>query len=325
MSPILPVSPVPIRWGFLGAGFVASRGVAPVVREAANAVLQVVAARDLERAAALEPVRTETSYSAVCEADDVDAVYLSLPNDSHLEWVLAALAAGKHVLCEKPLGLRADEVAEMEAAAHAAGRLLVEASWNRWHPRTRRIEALLASIDGPREVTAWFTFEGVPAQNYRLDPGRGGGALLDVGCYAVGAALAALGDAVTVTSAVAHVGPTGVDLTTSAVLASPLGTAEITGSFERPESQGLRVESPRLVLEAPHPAFTSWREPATLRVVEAGVERVESFAACDAYLLMVEAVSARIAGDPDAWVLPLTTSRAVAETLDAIGRAAVRT
>ena len=81
----------------------------------------------------------------------------------------------------------------MAAAAEEAGRLLVEASAYRWHPRTRRLDELVAPITGQREVRAWFTFPGVPADNYRLDPARGGGALLDVGRYAAAAALAALG------------------------------------------------------------------------------------------------------------------------------------
>ena len=310
-----------LRWGFLGAGFIASRGVAPVVHEARGAVLQVVAARDVARAAALVPVRTETSYAAVCEADDVDAVYLSLPNDDHLPWVLAALDAGKHVLCEKPLGLDAAEVEEMTAAARRSGTMLVEASWNRWHPRTRRVEELLAPITGEVDVRAWFTFPGVPSDNYRLDPMRGGGALLDVGCYAIAAAVMALGDDVTVPAAEQHVGPTGVDLTTTATLTSVRGRAEVVGSFEQPESQGWTVTSRDLSLTVPHPAFTSWREESTLHVVEDGVERVETFAACDAYQVMVEAVSGRVRGD-DTWVLPLETSAVVARAVDQVAHVA---
>ena len=310
-------SPAPARWGFLGAGFVASRGLAPAVHGAIGAVLQVAAARDARRAELLEPVRVVDSYAAVCEADDVDVVYLSLPNNDHLPWVLAALGAGKHVVCEKPLGLDASQVEQMMTAAQHSGTMLVEASWNRWHPRTRRVEELLAPLDGPIDVQAWFTFPGVPEDNYRLDPSRGGGALLDVGCYATAAALIGLGDDVTVDRAEHHIGSTGVDLTTSATLISPRGRADITASIERPESQGWTVSSPRLWLELPHPAFTSWRESSTLRIVDDGTKRVETFEACDAYQLMVEATSARAMGG-DAWVLPLTTSLAVARTLDEI-------
>ena len=137
------------------------------------------------------------------------------------------------------------------------------------------------------------------------------------------AALVALGPAtgVTVTSVDQHVGPPGVDLTTTALLGSAFGRAEVIGSFEHAESQGIVVETAALVVDVPHPAFTSWRQESSLRVVENGVERVETFAACDAYELMVSAVSARVRGD-DAWVLPLSTSYDVALVLDAITSAA---
>jgi predicted dehydrogenase len=161
----------------------------------------------------------------------------------------------------------------------------------------------------------------VPSDNYRLDPGRGGGALLDVGCYVIAAALMALGEDASVSLAAQHVGPTGVDLTTTATLISSRGQARILSSFERPESQGWIVITPGLELELSSPAFTSWRDGSTLRVVENGVERVESFDTCDAYRLMIEAVSA-CAVDDDSWVLPLTTSLAVARAVDAVSRVA---
>jgi predicted dehydrogenase len=308
-----------IRWGFLGAGFVASRGMAPAVHAARGATLQVVGARDPMRAAALEPVRAVGSYEEVLAAADVDAVYISLPNDAHLGWVQAALAAGKHVLCEKPLGRTAEEVVQMTASAQAAGLLLVEAAWNRWHPRFRRVAELLSAAPGPRSVQAWFTFPGVPADNYRLRPERGGGALLDVGCYAVGAALVSLGagGVIEVTEVGRTIGPTGVDLTTEARLVHPNGTAHVTASFERPESQGWVVAGTGLEVDLLGQAFTSWRAQSALRVVEEGVERVEQFPACDPYQLMVEAVSDRIRGQ-EAWVLPLEASREVADVLDRI-------
>ena len=313
--------PTPVRWGFLGAGFVASQALGPAVHAAEGAVLQVVGSREASRARALEPVRAETSYQAVCEAEDVDVVYVALPNDDHRRWVCAALGAGKHVLCEKPLGLDADEVASMSSAAAAADRMLVEASWNRWHPRTRRAQTLLADRTGLRDVAAWFTFSGVPDDNYRLDPRKGGGALLDLGPYVVAAAEWALGGDLDVVSAVQQRAATGVDLTTSAVLAGALGRAEVTVSIDQPEAQGMQITAPGLELTWVDAAFTSWRREATLRVVEDDHARDETFPTCDAYQLMVEAVSARAAGH-DAWVLPLASSVAVAAALDAIEAAA---
>jgi predicted dehydrogenase len=310
----------PVRWGFLGAGFVASRALAPAVHATDGATLQVVAARDDARAATLEPTRAAARYDEVCTADDVDAVYISLPNDAHLPWVLIALEAGKHVLCEKPLALSLEQVLAMRDAAERADRLLVEATWSRWHPRTRRAQEVLDAAGGPRVVRSWFTFEGVPETNYRLDPALGGGALLDVGSYTVGAAHWALGaddTALDVVAAEQRVGPTGVDLATTAVLARGDDRAHVTASIDAPESQGLTVETPDLTVELVEPAFTSWGEPSTLRLVERGREHIETFEACDAYRLMVEAVSARIRGE-DAWVLPLATSEAVARSIDAV-------
>jgi xylose dehydrogenase (NAD/NADP) len=321
-SPAGDVPAPPVRWGFLGAGFIASKAVAPALHAAEGAVLQVAGARAADRALALGPVRASTSYEEVCEADDVDAVYVCLPNHDHLPWVSRALAAGKHVLCEKPLGLDPGEVAQMVEASERSGRLLVEAAWNRWHPRTARLLELLPGLPAPRDASAWFTFPGDLEGNYRLDPDRGGGALLDVGCYAVGLALEGVGPGqVSVTEVAQRVGPTGVDLSTSALLAGEYGSARVRCSFVEQESQGFQVAAPGVSLELGGPAFTSWHEPSTLRIVEEGHERVEQFAACDPYQLMLEAVSARIRGR-DAWVLPLTTSVAVAAAVDAIARAA---
>ena len=311
-------APRPVRWGFLGAGFIASHALGPAVHAADGAVLHAVGARDPARAQALEPAGPIGSYADVCTDQDVDAVYIALANDDHLRWVRFALECGKHVLCEKPLGLDAREVAIMTADAQDRGLLLVEASWNRWHPRTRRFEELIADVTGPRDVRAWFTFPAVPADNYRLDPTRGGGALLDIGCYTTSAVLSALdADEVSVARVDRHVGPTGVDLTTTAVLTHANRSGTITASFEQPESQGVVFTAPGLSVEFSGEAFTTWHQPCTLRIAEGGEWREEAFAACDPYRLMVEAVSARIRGE-DAWVLPLSTSALVATTLDQI-------
>ncbi len=315
----------PIRWGFLGAGYIASRALGPAVHAADGAVLQAAAARDLDRARALEPSgHSYTDYAAVCADPEVDVVYVALPGNDHLRWTLAALAAGKHVLCEKPLGADAAEVRRMTDAAARADRLLVEAAWNRWHPRTRRLLDLVADEaprDPPLEVVAAFTFGGVPPDNFRLDPARGGGALYDVGCYCVAvsaALLTAPGQALDVRSVTTTIGPTGVDLTTVAELAGTRGTARITASIDAPEGQQLTVTAGTWGVESVGDAFASWREPSRLRIHDASATRVEQFAAVDAYQCMVEAVSRRVGGDPTAWVLPLAESAATAQTLDRI-------
>ncbi len=122
----------------------------------------------------------------------LDAVYIPLPNHLHCEWTLKALAAGKHVLCEKPLACNAGEARRMADAAEKAGLLLMEAFMYRFHPRTQRIKQLVSdgAIGEPRLVRASFCFSMDPVTladpgNPRLRPDTGGGALLDVGCYGV--------------------------------------------------------------------------------------------------------------------------------------------
>jgi xylose dehydrogenase (NAD/NADP) len=313
---------VTVRWGFLGAGFVATKALAPAVHAAPGALLHAAAARDPARAKALGPSVVHGSYEALLADPDVDAVYISLTNEAHLPWVLASLRAGKHVLCEKPLGLTADEVREMAAAA--GDRLLVEASWYRWHPRVRLAQQRLRDVGEVQHVSAGFTFGGVPNGNYRLEPGRGGGALYDVGHYAVSAVLWAVGQGPpSDVAARSLLGPTGVDLVTEAVLDWPSGaSAEVRAGIDEGEGQWLVVSGTAGELELRDAPFTSWVEDDTELWVSdgRGTERL-AVPATDAYAVMVEEVSSVVAGGPG-WVLPLEESLACAQVLDAIRAAA---
>lgn len=315
-----------VRWGFLGAGWIATRALAPAVAAADGATLQAVAARDLARAAALRPDgRVYDDYAALLDDDEVDAVYISLTNDMHAPWSIAALQAGKHVLCEKPLALTADESVAMAEAADAADRLLVEASWYRWHPRVRRAQQLIAAgrIGTVRHVRAGFTFAGDLVDNYRLDSARGGGALYDVGCYAVSAAQWAFGGAPVVdVSARQQLGPTGVDLVTEALLTFADGAAELRAGIAEPPRQWLVITGDSGEIELRDAAYTSWRDDPTLLLVSDGTttERIE-IPATDAYQVMVEEVSAVIEGR-SGWVLPIGASIEAARVLDAIARSA---
>jgi predicted dehydrogenase len=318
----------PVRWGFLGAGFVATRALAPAVHAAEGAVLHHVAARDRARAAALAPVGAASDdYAAVLADPGVDVVYIALTNEQHLPWTLAALEAGKHVLCEKPIGLNAHEIRRIARAATQSGRLVVEATWYRWHPRAARTAELLAAgaIGRPVSLSVSFCFANVPAGNYRLDPARGGGAWYDVGCYAVSAAHLLLGDELAVVSAEQRTGPTGVDLETRAVLRTPGGAvADVVASIDAPEHQDITVHGTEGTLTWSAPQLTSWREPATLTLRRPDADPVvERFAAVDAYQLMVEQVSACVSGGGEPVVSPAESLR-VATTMDDVRAATQR-
>jgi xylose dehydrogenase (NAD/NADP) len=315
----------PVRWGFIGAGWIAARALAPAVHAAEGATLVAAAARDADRAARMGPSGSAyDSYAAIVDDPEVEVVYIALSNEAHLEWTIAALAAGKHVLCEKPLALDAGQVTEMTQAADAAGRMLVEATFSRWHPRTRRAAAILSAggLGAVQRLDAGFTFGSVPAGNYRLDPARGGGALYDVGPYAVGAVLWAVPDApVTVLDVDVARDSGGVDLTTTAVLRVGAAEAVVRTSIAGDYGEWLHVLGDQATLVLDQPAYTSWLAPSTLRVL-GDEDSVHHFAPVDPYQLMVEHVSRAVRGDGTAWVLPLGESLRVARALDAIREAA---
>ena len=154
------------------------------------------------------------NYEELIGSNEIDAIYLSLPNHLHAQWSIAALEAGKHVLCEKPLALTVAEVDRMTEAAQRAGRVLQEASATRFHPQTADIASIIASGTLGRILLCQSAFEfTLPARkDFRLDPVIGGGALWDVGCYPVTFFQAVLGENPEVVDGQAFIGPSGVDL-----------------------------------------------------------------------------------------------------------------
>ncbi|MEV0223931.1 Gfo/Idh/MocA family oxidoreductase [Streptomyces sp. NPDC050704] len=314
-----------INWGFLGAGSIARTSLAPAVHRHEAAALYAVAAHSPDRAAALGPEIISQNYARVVEDPRVDVVYICLHNSAHLEWTLRALEAGKHVLCEKPLGLTAEETHEMTQAAARYGRLLVEAVWNRWHPRTRAIERFLDTglIGEVREVIAEF-HGAVPAEdNYRWNTALGGGALLDIGCYAVSAALGAYSwqPPRSIHAVLSTNRPGQADARADTVLTFHDGAARISAAFARQERQRLEIRGTEGWIRASEAAFTAGVRPVDLRVNSSGVTENHTYPAIDPYQLMVAEISSAAAGNP-AHLVPLEQSLAVAVTLEAIRQSA---
>ncbi len=308
-----------VRWGFIGAGYVASRAMAPAVHAASGAELYAVASRDAARSAELEPTVVHNSYSDLIDDPNVDAVYISLTNVQHKEWVIAALEAGKHVLCEKPLALNAEEVRIMLNAAERHQRMLVEAVWTRWQPRMKRMAELIqrGDLGDVLSISSAFTFQGDLTGNYRSDPTMGGGAVLDVGCYQAHLWLIFLGETVdfALQNVERTVGPTGIDLTTSvqATLNESI-RADALCSFDMAPEQRIAVTgSASSMHTGDGEAFTLWKQDATLIIGNT----VETFAPDDAFSLMVQDVSAAIRGESSS-VFPASSSLRVAEILDSI-------
>ena len=312
-----------VNWGFLGAGFVASHGLAPAVHASRGADLYAVASRDEQRSATLEPQKVHASYDELLVDERVDAVYISLSNSQHIEWVTKSLEAGKHVLCEKPLGLNAIETAAMFDVATRNGRLLIEAVWGRWHPRFARIVDLVTAgaIGEIEHIETAFTFTSEMTDNYRLSPSMGGGALLDVGCYQAHAWVALTNGATefSISDLARTVGPTGIDLTTdvNAQINNNI-TAHAVSSFALPSNQQFIVRgSLGQISTAAGESFTTWNEASSLLVNEV----LEEFAVTNAFVEMVENVS-RVIDGGDGWIVSSADSIRVAQILDTIASTA---
>jgi D-xylose 1-dehydrogenase (NADP+, D-xylono-1,5-lactone-forming) len=178
-----------IGWGVLGAAGVASRRFLPALRAADGARLVAVGSRSLQRAvAAVEAAgqgRAVGAYAAVLDDPEVEAVYLPLPNALHHEWALRSLAAGKHVLCEKPLALSVAAVDELSRAAAAAGRMVMEGFMYRLHPQYEEAtwRPLLAELGPLHAAHVRYSFPFNRPGDIRENAALGGGALWDIGCY----------------------------------------------------------------------------------------------------------------------------------------------
>lgn len=314
----------PVRWGLLGAGWIAREAIAPAIHTADGAVLQSVGARDVARAQSLEPAgRSYDDYAAVIEDEDVDAIYIALDNAGHEPWAIAALAAGKPVLCEKPLGLDVAATARMRAAEADQGGLLVEATWNLWHPRTQRAMDLRRAGDlgEVHAVRGAFSFSGVPEDNYRLDPARGGGAMLDIGCYPLTAAAWATGAAeLHLTETQVARARTGVDLTVECAFGFTAGEAAgriaVLASIDGPEHQALRISGSLASVDFIGPdAFTNHRSASELGIGDGVDDVVEAFAPVDPYQVMVEQFSLAVRGE-EAWLPDPAWSLWVAEAME---------
>jgi D-xylose 1-dehydrogenase (NADP+, D-xylono-1,5-lactone-forming) len=310
----------PVRWGFLGAGWLVTTRTADSLHQASNAELTAVGARDAARAASVNPKRAYASYQEVIDDPEIEAVYIALANDVHLHWILAALEAGKHVLCEKPMTMNAKETRIAFDKAAEKGLLLVEAVWMRWHPRMRHIAELaksgeLGAMTGFNGRFTWTEADAAPPGNYRFFAEYGGGALMDLGVYPLHALLACLAEpaALEVVTSSQHLNEHGADLTTDITLTwGENTTAEVTVSFEQPETESFRlVFELGEIYSLDNEAYASWREPARVKIND----KIESFDTTDAYQMMFEAMSSRIRGGND-WLLSPAESIKVAELVD---------
>jgi predicted dehydrogenase len=241
--------------------------------------------------------RAHSSYEALLADPGIEAVYIPLPNSMHVDWTLRALEAGKHVLCEKPMDRRPEQVARAFDVAEERGLVLSEAFMWRHNPQTARLRALLddGAIGDVRLIRACFSFMLTSDVDVRLDPELDGGALMDVGCYTVsGARLVAGGEPLSVAAEVVT-GPTGVDLRLTGLLRFDGDVLAILDcGLDLPSRSELEIcgSEGRIVLADP------WHCIDPKIVLERGYEQeVVAVEPADSYSLELEDMAAAIRGE----------------------------
>lgn len=219
-----------IRIGLLGASKISRRAVLAPAKDIDSVEVSSIAARQPERAANFAGEHNipfvQENYAALIESENVDLVYNALPPSEHAKWSIAALRAGKHVLCEKPFAINASEAQQMVEAAKASGCYLIEAFHYRFHPLFERVLNIVRSnqLGEMTQIDARFA---VPIaynpKELRYDQKLGGGALMDLGCYPVHWVRTLMSAEPNVRSAQADWHETGVDVTMRAALSFPSG------------------------------------------------------------------------------------------------------
>ena len=187
----MTANPAKVRWGVLGVAKIATEKVIPAMQQGRWSEVVAIASRDGERAStaarALGLARAHGSYEALIDDSEIEAIYNPLPNHLHVPWTIRALEAGKHVLCEKPIGLTVADAEQLIEARNRTGKKVQEAFMVRTHPQWLRVQALIRDgrIGELRSVAGYFSYFNRDADNIRNVPDYGGGAMMDIGCYLI--------------------------------------------------------------------------------------------------------------------------------------------
>ncbi len=323
----------PVKWGVLGVAKIATEKVIPAMQRGGRCRIVAIASRDLARAQSaatrLGIDRAYGSYEELLADREIEAIYNPLPNELHATWTEKALAAGKHVLCEKPIALDAEEAQRLLAARDASGKLVAEAFMVRFHPQWRRAREIVRSgaIGDVGAIQTLFTYRLLDAENVRNRP-PGGGGLYDIGCYAILTARYIFGDEPTRVAASLDIDPNfGTDRLASAIVEFP-GGRHLTFSAATQLAGAQRVvlagTAGRVEIKIPFNALPDRPSHITIDTgadLTGGGARVEEFPECDQYTLQGDAFARAVRGEAPL-EFPLEDAVANMKVIDACFRAA---
>jgi len=323
-----------IQWGILGTANIGIKRVIPAILSGERGAIAAIASRDASRAsdvaARFAIPRSYGSYEALLNDQAIEAIYNPLPNHLHVEWTVKALNAGKHVLCEKPLGINAPETQAIVDARDRSQKRVIEAFMVRHHPQWHRVRALVRAgrIGAVRIIQSAFLFTVLDPNNVRNQAKLGGGALYDVGCYPVVTARYVLGAEPTRAMALLNRDANlGVDTLTSGLLEFPGGGQLVFSSAFRAASyQHVTILGSDGRIEMPVP-FTPSKDLACRIIIDSGKNldgtsaEFEDFPAVDQYALQCDAAAGVFLGETQQ-EFPIEDGMATMRIIDALYRSA---
>jgi len=300
----------PVAWGVLGVAKIATAKVIPAMQQGTLSHVAAIASRDAGRAAAaaasLGIPKSYGSYEALLADPEIEAVYIPLPNHLHVPWAVKAMQAGKHVLCEKPIALTADEARQLITARDHSGREVAEAFMVRHHPQWQRARALVheGRIGRVRAIQTFFSYYNDDPANIRNQADIGGGALYDIGCYALVTARYLFADEPErMVAAIDRDPATGIDRLTSGLVEFPGGRhLTFTCSTQASAHQRVTVVGTDGRIEVDLPFNADPMAPSRIRIddgrdLKGGGLVIEDLPPCDQYTLQGDAFSRVIRGE----------------------------
>ena len=323
-----------VRWGVLGAAKIAVTKVIPAMQRGQLCDIAAIASRDgakaEEAAGRLGIPKAYGSYEEMLADPGIEAVYIPLPNHMHVPWSIRAAEAGKHVLCEKPIGMNVAETLELIAARDRTGVVMGEAFMVQSHPQwVRTVELVRAGrIGALRSVVGSFSYFKLDAANIRNIREYGGGGLMDIGCYPIKTSRMVFGEEPLRVSAAMVRDPRfgNVDILTSAILDYPSGHCIFTCSTQVALQQSMRFYGATGRIELEIPFNPPDDRPSRIRIDDGGDltgsgATVEEFAPCDQYTIQGDLFSRAIreGGSPP---VPLEDALKNMAVIDAIVRSA---
>jgi predicted dehydrogenase len=304
--PYLTLMKDKVRWGILGAARIAIEKVVPAMQRSRFVEIAAIASRDLEKAQravqALGIEKAYGSYEELLADDSIEAVYNPLPNHLHVLWTIKAAEAGKHVLCEKPIGMNADEARKLLEVQRRTGVRVQEAFMVRTHPQWLGTLELIRSgrIGELRAAIGFFSYFNRDLRNIRNKPEMGGGALMDIGCYPVTISRFIFGaEPRRVMALIEHDTEMRVDSLTSAILDFPGGQSTFTCSTQLVPYQRTQFFGTRGRIEVLIP-FNAPPDQPTRIMIDDGSDlfgstiEIKEFPVCDQYEIQGELFSQAI-------------------------------